>query len=190
MLTRFGKPAAPGDAVDLMVECHERIRSFLALARRIGEASDASDAEVREAAQRVHRYFTQALPLHAEDEERSIRPRLLGREPAVDAELSRMMQEHEEHGPPLSALLAACDALAADPGRLAELRRPLLAATGELERHFVLHLEREEKVIFPAMRRLLDKATDAIIVDEIRGRRGVGPLAEREGLHGADPARR
>ena len=37
MLTVLGKTPAAGDAVDLLLECHDRIRSFLALARRVAD---------------------------------------------------------------------------------------------------------------------------------------------------------
>ncbi|WP_242333584.1 MULTISPECIES: hemerythrin domain-containing protein [unclassified Anaeromyxobacter] len=188
MLTRIGGTAAPGDSVDLLLECHERIRSFLGLARRIAEAGPAEAAAVPEAAARVRRYFTQALPLHAQDEERSILPRLRGRDPAVDAELDTMTREHAEHEAPLAILVGACEELAREPGRLAALAPVVGAATAELERHFVAHLEREEKVIFPAMRRLLERSVDGEIVREIRARRGVveppGPAARA-----APPAR-
>lgn len=173
MLTRFGKPAAPGDAVDLLLECHDRIRSFLAMARRIGEAGAASADEVGEAARRVQRYFTQALPLHARDEEDSILPRLHGRDATVDAALEAMAHEHALHEAPLATLVAACDEVAREPVRRAARAPEILAATEELERHFAEHLRREEAVIFPAMRRLLGAAEDAAIVREIRARRGV-----------------
>ena len=61
MLGKIGRSAAPADAVALLLECHGRIRAFLAMARRVGEAIQ------------VHRNFTLALPLHARDEEESIR---------------------------------------------------------------------------------------------------------------------
>jgi iron-sulfur cluster repair protein YtfE (RIC family) len=176
MLTRLGKPAAPGDAVDLLVECHERIRSFLGLARRIAEAGPSDRSEVPDAAARVHRYFTEALPLHAKDEEESVLPRLLGKEPRVDAELMSMMQEHAEHEQPLGALVRACQLLVREPARYAEVARAIAVATDELDRHFSVHLRREEEVIFPAMRRLLDRAADEEIVKEIRERR----MAPRE----------
>lgn len=172
-LTRLGRPAAPGDAVDLLLECHVRIRTFLEMARRIAEGRDAPPAEVAAAAERVHRYFTQALPLHAEDEELTILPRLRGRDAAVDRELDVMVEEHAGHARPLAALVGACEALARDPGRHPALAGAVGEATAELERHFADHLAREEAVIFPAMRRLLDRATDAAIMGEIRRRRGV-----------------
>jgi iron-sulfur cluster repair protein YtfE (RIC family) len=171
MLTKIGRSAAPADAVDLLVECHERIRSFLALARRLAGAGGEDREEIRQAAARVHRYFAQALPLHAEDEERSILPRLRGRDAVVDAELETMRREHAEHERPLRELLQGCDVLALEPERHPELAPSIGAATDELERHFAAHLRREEEVIFPAMRRFLDGAADAEIVKEIRARR-------------------
>ena len=173
MLTRLGKPAAPGDAVDLLLECHERIRSFLGLARRIAEAGPSDRSEVPDAAARVHRYFTEALPLHAKDEEESVLPRLHGQDPRVDAELVAMMHEHAEHEQPLGALVRACQLLVREPARYAEVARAIAVATDELDRHFSVHLRREEEVIFPAMRRLLDRAADEEIVKEIRARRMV-----------------
>jgi iron-sulfur cluster repair protein YtfE (RIC family) len=173
MLIRLGGKAAPVDAVDLALECHERIRSFLALARRIPEARDATPETIAEAAARVRRYFVEALPLHARDEEDSFLPRLLGRDPEVDRALETMAREHEEHEAPLSALVAACEALSRDPGRLAEVAPSLAAAARELDAHFAKHLAAEEAVILPAMRRLLDAGADAEIVREIRARRGV-----------------
>jgi len=179
MLTRIGGTAAPGDAVDLLLECHERIRSFLALSRRIAEAGPAEVAAVPEAAARVRRYFTQALPLHARDEEDSILPRLRGLDSAVDEALEEMTREHAEHESPLAELVGACEELARDPGRHAALAPIVGRATAELERHFAAHLEREEKIIFPAMRRLLDRSVDERIVREIRARRGVVEPPER-----------
>jgi hemerythrin-like domain-containing protein len=166
-----GRAAAPGDAVGLLLECHARIRDFLALARRLGEARKPSPDAVADAAARVHRYFTLALPLHARDEEESIAPRLRGREVALDAELDAMVREHVEHQRPLGVLVAVCAEVARDPGRHAEFAADLIVATGDLERHFARHLAREEDVIFPAVRRLLDGAADGAIVQEIRLRR-------------------
>lgn len=190
MFTNLGKPAAPADAVELLLECHQRIRMFLGLAGRLAEARHEGAEAVAEAAFRVHRYFTLALPLHARDEEESIAPRLGGREPALDAELATMVREHREHERPLAVLVEACAQLARDPGRHGELAAAVRQAGGELTRHFDVHLAREEQVIFPAARRLLDAPTDAAVVKEIRLRRvGVAPLVA-EALAGASSAGR
>lgn len=176
MLTKIGKRPqldAAEDAVALFLDCHERIRAFVALARRLGEPAAGDAAAIRDAAARVHRYFTEALPLHARDEEESLLPRLRGLDPAVDAELAEMSREHGEHGRPLRSLLEACGAIVSDPELHGALAPVIAAAAEELDRHFVEHLRREEEVIFPAVRRLLDARADAEIVRELRARRGV-----------------
>jgi hemerythrin-like domain-containing protein len=174
MLIRPGKPAVHGDAVDLLLECHGRIRAFLGMARRLGEARNEPAEAVSDAAMQVHRYFTLALPLHARDEEDSILPRLRGRDHRVDRELEVMVEEHRAHEDPLGRLVEACAAIGADPGRQLSLGGVVLESTAELDRHFLHHLAREENEIFPAVRRLLDPETDARIVLEIRERRQAG----------------
>jgi hemerythrin-like domain-containing protein len=180
MLIRIGKPAPAADAVSLLLECHERIRAFLALARRVAEARSTEAHSLTEAASQVVRYFTEALPLHARDEEESVLPRLRGKEAALDSELEAMAREHVEHGRPLRTLVLACAELAREPERHARLASVILEATGELDRHFARHLEREEEVIFSAMRRLLGPDSDAEVVNEMRARRRVdGELGPR-----------
>jgi iron-sulfur cluster repair protein YtfE (RIC family) len=176
MLNTIGAPRPSEGIVELLLECHARIRSFSDLAVRLGEAPAPSPAEVADAAARVRRYFAEALPLHARDEEESVLPRLRGRDPAVDAELLAMAREHAEHEAPVAALTGACDEIARDPTRAPALLRGVGRAAAELERHFAAHLRREESVIFPALRRLLDPAADAEIVREIRARRGAGSI--------------
>jgi iron-sulfur cluster repair protein YtfE (RIC family) len=172
MLTRIGRPAIATDSVALVLECHDRIRGFLALAGRIAQALPG-DVGLAEAAARVHAYFTQALPLHARDEEDSILPRLRGRDRAVDEALEAMAREHAEHGPLVGALVDACGGLAREPGRHPELASVIGAAAAALEQHFEVHLGREEEVVVPAMRRYLDASVDREVVREIRARRGV-----------------
>ncbi len=178
MLTGLGKPPVPSDAVDLLLECHARIRHFVAMARRLGEASGAAPDEVSDTAARVHRYFTEALPLHVRDEEDSLAPRLRGRDAGLDAAVDEMVREHEEHGPALAELAAACSALSRDPGRHGELAPVVRRAADDLSRQFEAHLSGEEAVVLPEVRRLLDAAADAEIVDEIRRRRTGKPAPQ------------
>jgi hypothetical protein len=79
MLIKIGPQKEISDIVDLLLECHERIRSFIGLAGRLANCGPVSDTEVSDAAARVVRYFSESLPLHVADEEESILPRLLGR---------------------------------------------------------------------------------------------------------------
>ena len=171
MLTRLGPPPAGGDVVDALLDCHQRIRDFTSLALRLAAARGVADAEVRDVAARVHRYFSEALPLHARDEEESLLPRLEGLDPEVDRELAEMMREHAGHGEPTERVLTACAALQRDPGQLEQVAPSLDAAARALQRHFDEHLAREERVIFPAIRTRLDRATQEAIQAEMRARR-------------------
>ncbi len=174
MLTRLGSGPAPEDAVGMLLECHGRIREFVGMARRLAAARGEDAQAVRDAAGRVRRYFTDALPLHAQDEEESVLPRLRGREAGLDRELEAMAGEHRQHEEPLARLVEACGALERDPAQLANVGAALGAAAAELEAAFARHLDREESIIFPAVRRTLSPADDEALVREIRARRGGG----------------
>jgi iron-sulfur cluster repair protein YtfE (RIC family) len=165
------KTAAAQDAVDALSDCHARIREFTALAARLASAERASAAEVRDAAEKVHRYFSVALPLHAEDEERSVAPRLAGKDPRVDREIAEMVREHGEHGDAVGRVLAACAALRDRPEALPEVAPALGAAAEDLRRHFEAHLAREEEVVFPALRAHISAAELQELQAEMRARR-------------------
>jgi len=97
----------------LVLACHQRIRSFTALAVGLAGSAPAPDAEVAEAARRVHRYHAVALPLHQADEELSLAPRL---EHAVPEALAAMKREHAELDETLADLLPLWERLAREPG--------------------------------------------------------------------------
>jgi hypothetical protein len=170
MLIRIGSRAGGADAVDELRACHERIRSFTALARRLGETRDVPPGEVADAAARVRRYFVEALPRHVEDEELSLLPRLRGRSIALDAALAAMHGDHAAQGPREAELIALCDQLIADPGRHAALRDALAAVGRALEVAYAEHLEGEERDVFPAVAELPDDERAAVLA-EMRARR-------------------
>ncbi|MCA9664199.1 MAG: hemerythrin domain-containing protein [Myxococcales bacterium] len=158
------------DVVDLLAECHERIRGFVALAREAGSRIDAPVDQVVRACAQVERYFVLALPLHVADEEESIEPRLRGASPLVDRALDVMADQHQHHEPKLHALLRATAKVRSKPNDRVARRELVAAATvlGELlEEHLVL----EEDVILPAIRQHLPHTTQRAIVEEIRQRR-------------------
>ncbi len=165
------QPARPGDVVDALLDCHARIRDFVALALRLASASGLAAAEAQQAAGDVRRYFEVALPLHAADEEASILPRLRGLDPAVDAELDHMRREHAEHERAVGRLVAACRAIQERPDELGRAAPALAEAARELDGQFAAHLDREERVIFPAIRTRLDREAQEAIRAEMRARR-------------------
>lgn len=158
------------DAVTMLVDCHARIRHFSAMAIAFAEV-EAPEHEIADAAERLHRYFAHALPLHAEDEDRSVLPRLRGRDAALDARLEQMHAEHERIYALLAPQLQAWQALSRKPDQLRAEAARLAPLARELQSLFEQHLEGEEQHIFPALQRYLDRAELGAIEQEIRERR-------------------
>lgn len=173
MLTRLTTgPATPTtDLVELLMDCHERIRRFSALAYRIATDPDATPEERSEACSAVERYFTEALPLHVQDEEESILPRLLGRSVTVDFALATMAEQHGSHEAALDKLLAACRAVRAAPSD-EKAKAALESAASSLIEAFDEHLALEESVILPAIASQMSSDMRTKVVDELRSRRG------------------
>lgn len=174
MLIRIGSSPEEedSDVVGLLLQCHERIRQFVALAGRLAAEREAAADDIRQAAKRITRYFSEALPLHVADEEESIVPRLSGHSSELDASLQRMQREHLEHHSALQSLLEVCGTLQTSPDKLDELRPRLAEAAATLEREFSTHLRQEEEIVLPAIRNVLTHADRHAILLELRGRRG------------------
>ena len=173
----IGRPAPASDEPQVLLrECHERIRFFTGLARRLADTEDRPESQVADAAGRVRRYFSEALPLHRDDEDESLAPRLRGRDPIVDAALVAMTAEHGEMHGDLTALVGIAEELARAPGRLTELRVELHRVMDRLEPAWERHLAGEEQVVFPAMESLLAPDERACVRAEMRARRGIVPV--------------
>lgn len=170
MRLRLGEVPQGEGLVDLLMACHARIRRFSALAVRLGEGAGEGDAERAEAAHACLRYFTHALPLHAEDEEASCWPRLAGHSPTVDGAIAANEAEHAAHRPLLAELEAALLAFLEAPSGLPE-RTHLAAAARALEPALRAHLEAEESLLFPALRTHLPPEVQETAVRELRARR-------------------
>jgi iron-sulfur cluster repair protein YtfE (RIC family) len=171
MLHRIGRKRQSEDLAGTLEDCHARIRQFIALGVAIGERSDAPDAEVVEACDRMRRYFVEAFSLHVRDEEESILPRLRGCSAEIDAALDRMHDEHELHDEPLRRVLALVASVRADP-RQAPARTALARASADLKEELERHLAAEERIILPAVRELLSAEEQRAAIDELRARRG------------------
>lgn len=167
VLPGIGAKKRPDTVTGRILDCHDRIRSFAALARRLGDADAIEDAELKDAAARVRRYFVEAMPRHVLDEEQSMLPRLRGRDESLDAALAQMHGEHESHEADIARLVDICSALERSPDRRDELK----AVAPRLEKALLEHLEMEETTIVPAIERLLDAEEQAAIVEEMRARR-------------------
>lgn len=174
MLVQIGKQAGSDDVVDLLIECHGRIRKFLAFARALAEKPEAAPGEVRAVAGQVRRYFAVALPLHIADEEHDILPRLTGASAAVDRALATMHGEHDAHAAEIARLVAVCAQLERDPAQLPIRAGELAAAAAQVTADMQHHLELEERVLFPAIRHLAATQREEIR-NAMRTRREAAP---------------
>lgn len=169
---RSGPPHGPEEtAVDLLVACHERIRRFSELSVQFATVANPKPEELVDAVRGVVRYFTVALPLHVEDEDLSVMPRLTRAASAeVDRALVRMADEHRSIEALLATLVPRWQTLANEPGRLAEwagdLHRDGVLLRAALEGHLLL----EERAIFPALAALAPEL-QAEVSEEMRRRR-------------------
>lgn len=165
--------AAGPDAIDLLVECHGRIRQFTNIALRLAHAKGVDEGEIREAASRLIRYFTIALPLHSEDEETSLHDRLQASEAPSEIKeaIERMVEEHGPIHATIDELVHLWKTLVDAPSRLADDAEPLRKGAEELARLFDEHLAQEESIIFPAARQYLQPEALAEILEEMRARR-------------------
>lgn len=170
MLLALGRRPAAIELVDLLGECHTRIRRFLELAGQLATTQAPPEAEVRATAADIRRYFLEAFPLHLADEDEDIAPRLAGTSSEVDAALATMSADHVDHAPAIVRLVELCARLELDPTRHATLAPALAAAAHELVAQLSPHLELEERVLFPALQRLTAPERQAI-QDAVRARR-------------------
>lgn len=162
----------PADAIDLLLACHHRIRTFTGVAVRLLIVEGLGDKTVSEAATAVHRYFLEALPLHHQDEDQSLLPRL--RKHASENLASALHTVHREHhklDEVLARLLPAWKAIADDPRRLPAMAGALALDTLRFDQLWKHHLQLEEETVFPAARALLPKNELAALLAEVRGRR-------------------
>lgn len=167
---RSDSPARP-ELLDVLEKCHGRMREFSGLAVRLAAAKDAPAEEIADAARSVHRYFTVAFPLHGEDEEKSLLPRLRGADAAVDEALARIEPEHRILDALVEKVVGICARLKDEPRAHDAVRGELEPAAEALAARLSEHLALEEASFFPAIERLLVPVHGATILAEMRARR-------------------
>ena len=161
-------------ALEMLVGCHERIRHFSSMSRKLAHAQDADADQIRSAAEAAYRYFTVALPLHEADENESLHPRLKRAVPAGDLAgpaADAMVDQHNAIDELLERLLPLLKLLERNPGKQPELAGEMCAITSRLDDLFREHLELEEKVVFPAIGKNLNETDRQSLVAEMQARR-------------------
>lgn len=172
----FPSPGAGFDApFDMLAACHDRVRRSLDLLRRLQAhlAAQGADAQARDAARDVMRYFDLAAPQHHEDEERHVFPALL----AADAErhgalVARLRDDHRRMAAAWPAARAALQAVADGHWSAAgsdASSRAWAAFAGLYDAHLVA----EDGIAFPAARARSDAAVQAAMGAEMAARRGL-----------------
>ncbi|MBF9266278.1 hemerythrin domain-containing protein [Paracidovorax cattleyae] len=169
-------PAAGFDQpFEMLHACHERVQRTLGLLERLRThlRAQGCDAQAREAARDVLRYFDIAAPLHHEDEELHVFPPLLAQGAAPVVELVRELQR--EHAAMAMLWPRARVPLAAvaggEPGA-APLSREQERALDDFAALYAGHIDREEAVAYPEALGLLPEAALGGMGQEMARRRG------------------
>ncbi|MBK8255904.1 MAG: hemerythrin domain-containing protein [Polyangiaceae bacterium] len=178
MLILKKKPTQPvkePDCLDLMLECHDRIRRFMRMAIWLAHAEDTPANAISETAASVHRYFAEALPRHSQDEDLSLAPRLLTKEipDSVRTSVGMMTRQHPGLEEVLSTLIPAWASVAQNHETLSDHASVLRKLTEQLQGMWLIHLGLEEDTVFPAARRFLTTSEMKEILTEMRDRRSV-----------------
>ena len=177
MLTQISSPqpsATPSGPVEMLLDCHLRIRHFVQLSRTLAEAHQVPLAQVAEAAEAIFRYFSQSLPLHEADENDTLFPRLRNVAPLgspLREAAKAMVEQHHAIEELVFELAAVCGALRREPERLPALASQLQHTSEALDHVFSAHLHMEETVIFPAVAQLPAEELQAMTREMQRRRR-------------------
>jgi hemerythrin-like domain-containing protein len=159
------------DVPDVLVDCHVRLQKVTKRAAEVAARPDASSEDVREVAEKLCRYFTVVLPLHEEDEEASVFPRLLLRAPELAPTIAGLRLHHAAQAQKVGEVLAVCQALLTSTEADAGLRRRLSATAEALAEVWRTHLASEERDLFPSLKTALSEEERATIREEMRARR-------------------
>lgn len=175
MLHSIGKHPATEPAgrepLDLLLSCHARLRHFSELSLALATHAGLDDSQVVDAAHRLLRYFRVALPLHEADEEETIAPALAALVGPVEIDATERMRDQHRLLHDMLAELFPCWETAEGEPRAFD---PRAASPHALRLSALLdvHLEMEESIIFPTLRRLGTPERERLF-DEMRGRRSI-----------------
>ena len=153
-------PEGPPDPFAQLERSHRRLEERL---EDLAQADAAHIDVVRD----VAAFFARAVKRHEQDEEDSLFPRLAGHAKLAPV-LERLAREHVEHASLHAQLDKTIEAL---DEKTPDAARDLARVTTALMHAYRSHVDEEERVLFPAARRLLGEAALVAIADEMMARR-------------------
>jgi hemerythrin-like domain-containing protein len=148
-----GAAAGFDDPIEMLFECHKRVRNSLDLLQKICAhlKTTGGNAHTVRAASDVLRYFDIAAPLHHQDEELHVFPPL--REShvvAIQTYVARVQAEHVRMDDQWSALRTFLNALTSDT-RSVEWSQAFEEQVRSFRTLYMEHLDIEEQLLFPAL---------------------------------------
>jgi len=172
----FRTPGAGFDQpIEMWLACHQRVQRFAALLSRLAEhlGQNGADEDAQVTATSIRRYFNEAAPRHHEDEEVDMFPRLRDRLDArADKTVLDVLDQVEADHLEMAGLWAKLDATLAEiaRGRRATLEQASIDRFATMYRH---HIDAEERVILPALKKAIAKHEWQAIGRAMAERRGL-----------------
>ncbi|MBP6252209.1 MAG: hemerythrin domain-containing protein [Rubrivivax sp.] len=172
----FPTPGAGYDQpFEMLGACHDRVRRSLDLLQRLQAhlIEHGADAQARDAARDVLRYFDLAAPKHHADEEIHVFPALLAADAAAHGTLiERLQDEHRRMEAAWPAARLQLQAVA-DGRWQVDGADAAAAAWACFAGLYDAHMAAEDQIVYPAARSLFDAAALATMGGEMAARRGL-----------------
>jgi len=172
----FRTPAAGFDQpIEMWLACHERMLRMIALLVRLREhiAAGGTSESAGVTAASILRYFNEAAPRHHEDEEIDLFPRLLtqlkgSERDKIALTVQDLREEHKQLESAWAELRPALVAIEAEAGKSLDDH-----ATVNFVMRYRQHVERENRLLAPALQRAFDRDELETIGRSMAARRGV-----------------
>lgn len=145
--------ASSGDWVDGLMGVHALARRMVELAKEMTMLGPGPVCA--QTAAKVADFFSGVWAKHVREEDEVLAPALAGRDAAVDQALAQLARQHFTLEALVARVVTPCRRLSRDASALDAYRLQLEAAAEALEVSLHEHLAHEERVIFPALRKLV-----------------------------------
>jgi hemerythrin-like domain-containing protein len=158
------------DPLGLLRACHERIFQHCEMLERLAQhlAGKGLDQESREAAAKIHRYFSGAAKHHHADEEQDLFPRLAHQSQKLADIVQRLKREHEQ----LDALWEQLEPLLAKPSAI-EDTAAFQALTQRFAGAYRDHARKENEEVLDVAQHLFGSDELRVLGHSMAERRGV-----------------